>query len=113
MILVLKRLRQEDCVFKARGYIVTSCLKSERGEKKDKEETLYQSLAVGGQTQSHVKSSSNDGLRNQLEGEERGERHPGPSFPSFLNCAELQGGTRYLCADRKPRKGETLPEPGL
>lgn len=34
MILVLKRLRQEDCVFKARGYIVTSCLKSERGEKK-------------------------------------------------------------------------------
>lgn len=47
MILVLKRLRQEDCVFKARGYIVTSCLKSERGEKKRQRRNIVSKLGCG------------------------------------------------------------------
>lgn len=34
VFLALERLSQEDCMFKTRGYIVTSCLK--RGKKKAK-----------------------------------------------------------------------------
>lgn len=36
VFLALERLSQEDCMFKTRGYIVTSCLKREKKKAKKK-----------------------------------------------------------------------------